>query len=463
MSKFYSISVVNGYAFILYLEKNNNNLSILDNEEIEVSELASFIKEKKNLYISTLQKFEFSQNIQVPVAIAKSRNIKNYLLYKIKESNPDIDVLFNFHKLPKQNDEENISYNIEVLDEKAYLNTLDFIDDFSKIKSSTTSKFALLSLANRCIDEDHYICVYTTATTIIVLAVEQQELIFSRTIVVEPSSMETMQMDITEHITQTISYINNQFRDIEFKTLALSGSIALDDIIPQHIVMFNNLNISVLYPNTFIKNINAEESQEYILSLGTALVSKSNQFLPKLILGIRQFNIASALGLAASLILVFCMFYFTFNEYEKYSNLSNQNKVLEAKYSKVLSQTKMLSQEELEKYVNHISMVDKYLKNTPVNTLAILKPLIKLSKPSKFEYKDENGLIYFKVDFEKSFTELINLYKFEKEFNKRLNDINSSMKINKNVIIDYKKLIYKVQLSTLSKKNKLNSTRARRP
>jgi len=463
MSKFYSISVVNGYVFILYLKKNSNNLSILDSEEIEVSELASFIKDKKNLTISVLQKFEFSENIKVPIAIAKSRNIKNYLLYKIKESSPNIDVLFNFHKLPKQNDEENISYNIEAVDEKAYLDALDFVDDFSKIKSSTTSKFALLSLANQCIHEERYICVYTTATRIIVLAVEQQELIFSRTIVVELSSRETMQMDITEHITQTVSYINNQFRDIEFKTLVLSGSIAFDDIIPQHIVMFNNLNISVLYPNTFIKNINAEESQKHILSLGTALVSKSNQFLPKLILGIRQFNIAAAVGLVLSLILVFCMFYFTFNEYEKYTNLSSQNEVLKTKYSKVLSQTKMLPQKELEKYVNHISMVDKYLKNTPVNTLAILKPLIELSKPSKFEYKDENGLIYFKIDFEKSFEELINLYKFEKEFNKRLKDINSSTKINKNVIIDYKKLIYKVQLNTLSKKNKVNSTRARRP
>jgi len=191
-------------------------------------------------------------------------------------------------------------------------------------------------------------------------------------------------------------------------------------------------------------------------------VPKSNQFLPKLLLGIRQFNIASTSALVISSILLFCMFYFTFNAYEKYSNLSNQNKVLSAKYSKVLAQTKMLPQKELDKYVNHIHMVNKYLKNAPVDTLEVLKPLIELSKPTQFAYKDEDGVLSLKVDFEKSFAKLINLYTFEKEFNKRFNDINSSMDINKNATIDYKKLIYKVQLSTVDKKNNIKRKKARR-
>ena len=462
MSKFYSISVMNGYAFILYLENKNKNLTILDDEEIELSELPSFIKNKKNLYINLQQKFEFSENIQVPVAIATSRNVKNYLLYKIKESNSEIDVLFNFHKLPKQNDEEYISYNVDVLDEKAYLDALDFVDDFSKIKSSTTSKFALLSLANQCITQNFYICVYTTAKIIIILAVENKELIFSRTIIVEPSSAETMQMDITEQITQTISYINNQFRDIQFKTLVLSGSIALDDVIPQHIMMFNNVEISVLYPNTFVQNIDAEESQTYILPLGTLFLPKSNQFLPKVVLGIRQFNITALLSLIASSILLCFMFYFTFNAYEKYSELSDKNQLLSAKYAQVRAQAKILPQKELSRYANHIYMVNKYFKNTPADELKLLEPLVNMSKPIKFEYKDKDGQIDFKVDFEKKFTKLINLYKFGEEFNNRFNDINSSIKIDKSVVIDYKTLTYKVQIHTVNKNDNRTRVKARR-
>ncbi len=462
MAKFYSISVVHGYAFILYLEQKNKSITVLDRQEIDYDELAAYCKNKKNLHISVEQKFEFSENIQVPVAIATSRNVKNYLFYKVKEANPNMDVLFNFKKLPKQNDEENITYTVEALDKKAYLEALSFVDDFSKIKSATTSKFSLLSLANKCINAEYYICVYTHATTVLVLAVEQKELIFSRVTTIELQAPETMQMDIAENITQTISYISNQFRDVKFQTLVLSGSIALDDVIAQHIAMFNNLNISILYPKTFIQNINAEESQEHILSLGSALVEKPNQFLPKLILGIQQFNIIATVGIVLSSILLSFMIYFTFTRYEDYSNLIQQNKVLKNRYLSTLSHTKMLPKEELKKYKYNIYMTKTYLKESFIDKIIELKPLISLEKPSNFEYKNEKGSISLKVSFEKKFGELVNLYKFEKEFDSRFNAIKEKLKITKKTTVDYKQLLYKTEITTIKEKLVNQRQRARR-
>ncbi len=462
MAKFYSISVVHGYAFILYLEQKNKSITVLDSEEIEYEELAAYCKNKKNLHVSVEQKVEFSENMQVPVAIASSRNVKNYLFYKIKESNPNMDVLFNFKKLPKQNDEENVTYTIEALDEKAYLEALNFVDDFSKIKSATTSKFSLLSLANKCIDAEYYICVYTQATTVLVLAVEQRELIFSRATTIESQTPETMQMDIAENITQTISYISNQFRDIKFQTLVLSGSIALDDVIAQHIAMFNTLNISILYPNTFIQNINAEESQEHILSLGSALVEKSNQFLPKLILGVKQFNIVVAVGIILSSIILVFMLYLTFNAYENYSDLTQKNQLLKQRYLYALSHTKMRPKEELKKYEYNIYMTKTYLKESPIDKIIELKPLITLVKPSKFEYKNEKGVISLKVSFEKKFGELVNLYKFEKEFDSRFNAIKEKLKITKKTTVDYKQLLYTTEITTTKMKLANQRQRARR-
>ena len=461
MAKFYSISIINEYAFILYLEEKNGLLIVLESFEIEISELALFVKNKKNLYISVEQAFEFSENIKVPIAIAKSNNVRNYLFYKIKEANPNIDILFNFKKIPKQNDEENIIYSVEVVDEKAYIASLDFVKDLSSIKSATTNKFALLSLANRCINDDHYICVYTNARTVLVLAVEQKELIFSRAISIDVSDPQTLQMHIAENITQTLSYIANQFRDIKFNTLALSGSIALDDVIPQHIAMLNNLNISILYPNSFVQNIDAEESQTQILPLGTSLVAKSNQFLPKVILGIRQFHFVSALFLALSSIILLVMCYFTLNAYNKYTDLANEKKVLESRYLNLLSHTKMLSQKELTTYINHIIMVKKYLQNTPVDSILLIKPLIEMDKPIEFEYKNEDGIISFKAIFEKQFKELKNLYTFEKEFNKRFEKIKNIVKIEKKIATDYEQLIFKANVYTL-KNNAGSKSRGRR-
>jgi hypothetical protein len=370
--------------------------------------------------------------------------------------------LFNFKKLPKQNDEENITYSVEVVDEKSYIASLDFVDDLSTIKTLTINKFALLALANRCIDDDAYVSVYTNATTVLVLVVEQKELIFSRTTQMDVSDPQTLQINIAENITQTLSYITNQFRDLELKTLALSGSIALDDVISQHIAMLNKLNISILYPNSFVKNIDAEESQIQILSLGTSFVDTSHQLLPKRILSIRQFKFISTVLLALSFVFLLVVSYFTLSAYMKYTDLTSENKVLQSRYLNLLKHTKMLSQKELEEYMNHIIMVKKYLKDTPVDAALLIKPLIEMNKPIEFDYKNEEGVISFKAVFEKHFKELKNLYIFEKEFENKINEINKSITIEKKVTTDYEQLIYKADIHTPSKNNTSSKRRRRR-
>jgi len=460
MAKFYSIAIMHDYAFVLHIEEKNKKFTILETEVLDFVQLQTYLKNKKKLCITVNQKFEYSTNLAVPLAIAKSNNIKNYLFYKIKGLYPDIDFLLNFKKLSKQNDEENITYNVEAVDEKVYLDALSFVNDFSNIKSATINKFALLSLANRCIDSNSYICVYTYATTVLVLAVEEKEVIFSRSTTIESKTHETMQMDMAENITQTLSYIGNQFREIDFKTLVLSGSIALDDVIPKHIMMFNSVNISILYPNTFIKNLNAEESQEYILSLGSVFVEKNNQFFPKIIKGIQQFNVVTKFFLLLSFLFLAGMAYFSFDESKKYDALVEKNEMLKHRYLYEFSHTKMLPKKELEKYEYTIYMTNKYLDKVPTDILIALKPLIILDKPSLFKYKVDAGKVTFEMEFEKKFTELVTLYKFEKEFNKELEEITKKVDIAKTTTVDYKQLIYRAQIKT--KKNKSINTRERR-
>ncbi|HIP54521.1 MAG TPA: hypothetical protein EYH11_03530 [Sulfurimonas autotrophica] len=453
MSKFYSISLVEKYGFVVHLEKKKSNLSVLDTQEVAVDTLSSFAKDKKRFIINLFLEFEFSQDIKVPIVIAKSGNVKSYLLYKIKEANSGKNILFNFYKSPKQNDEENIIYRVEAVDENEYLEKLAFVDDFSKIESSTISKFALLSLANRCIDEKCFICVYTIESYISILAVEEKELIFSRTITIDRSNPEASQMNIAENIAQTISYINAQFRDIEFKTLSLSGGVAVDEVIAQHIMMLNSVNISVLYPNTFVKNLNAEESQSHILSLGAALTPKSNQFMPKLILGVQQFNLIATISLFVSIFLLFVMFYFTFDIYEKHQDLLLTNEQLQEQYKKEIAQVKMIPQNEFERYVYNIFMVNKYLETTPVDTLLALEPLISLSKPIQFLYKNEEGVFSFEVKFEKRFNSLKELYQFEREMKRRVEEIKKNMQIEEKSTTDYKQFLYMLELKTKTEKS----------
>lgn len=461
MAKFYSIAIMHDYAFVLCIEEKNKKFTIVETEELDFIELQKYVKNKKQLFITIEQKFEYSTNLAVPLAIAKSNNINNYLFYKIKELYPNTDLLLNFKKISKQNDEENITYNVEAIDEKAYLEALSFVNDFSNIKSATTNKFALLSLANRCLDSNSYICVYTYANTVLILAVEDKEMIFSRLITIDAVTPESMQMDIAENITQTISYVNNQFREIDFQLLAISGSIALDDVVPQHIMMFSDINISILYPNTFIKNLDAEESQKYILALGSMFVEKNNQFFPKIIKGIKQFNFITTVVLFFTLFSLLGMAYFSFNESNRYNDLVDKNEMLQQRYLYESSHTKMLPEKELENYEYTIDLTNKYLDKVPTDMLITIKPLMILDKPSLFKYKVDAGKVIFEMEFEKKFTELVALYKFEKEFNKKLEEITKKTDIEKTTTVDYKQLIYRAQIKT-KKNEKLNSRKRRR-
>ena len=82
MPMFYAISVVDKYGFIVYLKNRKNTLYVLDTQKVEIDALASFIKEKKRFIINLFLEFEFSHNIKVPITIAKSSNVKSYLLYR---------------------------------------------------------------------------------------------------------------------------------------------------------------------------------------------------------------------------------------------------------------------------------------------------------------------------------------------------------------------------------------------
>jgi len=460
VAKFYSISIVHGYAFILHLENKKNYLTLLEAQEIELSALPAYLKNKTNFYISLEQQFEFSTILQVPVTIANSNNLKNYLLFKIKEEHPNIDILFHYKKLVVQNDEENISYSVEILDEKAYLEALYFVKDFSKIKSVTTNKFAFLSLANRCMGEAPYICVYTHADKVIMLAVEQKELLFSRSITINSQNPQTMQMDMAENIVQTLSYISSQFRDIEFKMLALCGSIALDDVISEHINMFTHFNISILYPNTFVENLTAEASQEHILSLGSALVDKSHKIIPKAVLGVWQFNVVAMFTLMISIILFLFVLFISFGEYMHYEDLTQKNALVKQRYLQTLSQTKMLPQKELQKYVDHINIAKLYLKTSPLDFVIQLKSLIMLSTPMTFDCKNEDNRLEYKVVFQEKFSKLKELYAFEQKFHERYEKIKDTLQVNKVIKIDYKDLTLTIELS--SKKSALKKRRRRR-
>lgn len=451
-TKVYAVSITKEYAFVMVLKRKRDEYILIDSETFPIDEVAKYLKNKKNIYVNIDQELDFYENIKVPSSIKNSKNIKNFIFYKIKETNPEMDVLLNYNRSPNQTEDiEEISYEVRAVDEKKYLETLKSIGNFENIRSITVSEYSLLNISNKCIKDKEFISVYVQAKRIVVIAVKEENLIFSRTIDVASSTPETLQMEIAENITQTLSYIGTQIRDIRFKTLVISGSIALDDVISSQITMYNNMNISILYPNTFIKNLAPLDAQEHILTIGALLTPKSYRFMPETILGLQQYEKVSSLLLFSSVLILCYTFYALFDEYIRYSKLLEKNHNLKKSYLLALKNTKMFPKGELKLYLDHIERVKTYLDDAPVDILIELKDLIELSRPVSFSYKSSNS---FEIVFEKKFKGLKELYNYEKIFSKKFDKINNHKKFMEKVSINYQSLTYSVKISPAAKKSK---------
>lgn len=452
MSSFYSLSIDNGYISILNVEKKEHIYIILEEKVLELSELATFLEIKKSVYFSCDQNFIIDEEVKVPVSIKNKSTIKNYLLYHLKKEKPHSQFLFNHSKIQNQLDEENILYQVDGIDEEEYSKSLKVIKNWENIESASLSKFALLALSNLCIDEEAYISVYTSGNKVFVLVISGKEMLFSRANIVLSRTSESLQSEMTTEINQTISYVQQQYRDINFTLIALSGKMAVDDEIPKQLSMLSTLPICVLYPNHLVKNIKNEEGQFHILSLGNLFIPKKYQFFPRSLLGLKQFNLISNILLIVSTFILLTISYFTFNEYNRYSNLSYNYKNTKNKLINRIKQTKTLTLIDLEKSLNHLDIAEKYLKNYPSDIIMPLKPLIMLLNPISWSWQYDETALTLDVKFEKKFQTLLELHNFTIKFNRLFKDINTTFTLSNTPIVDYKKFYYKTEVKITDKR-----------
>ncbi len=440
VGQFYALNIQNDYVTVLAVKSSRRVFSIIEYQVIETSELAEYLKDKKSYCISIEQNESIDEKISLASVIKNDNIIRNSILRKLHESTTKQSILFNYHLLPENQNDEQRSYQIDGVYEKEYLSSLKFIPDWGNIQSSTTNKFSLFSLSQQCIQEESYFSVHTYTDKVTILAVHKGTLIFSRLNTIVASNAEIRKMNLVEEITQTIAYVQQQFRDIKFSTIALSGAIALDDDIPEHIYMSSSLTITVLYPNTFIQGIIDEKPQHYIFSLGSIFVPKKFQFLPASIFALRQYNLGSKILLAASALLVLSVSFFAYEKFASYSDALESYELIKSRLIRLAHQTDTYSQEELQKSLNYLQISEKYLQYHPSDILYSLKPLIELQKPQELQWKYLENTLTLSVTFKQSFYTLEELYQFEKKFYKAFNNLDKTFHNSYTTKTDYTKM-----------------------
>jgi hypothetical protein len=451
MNKFYTLNIQNSNVTLLDITKNSDIFIINQYLDLDIPELRVYLKNKKNFYVSVEQDDVVDEKVSISSLIKSDNVIRNSILIKLSEIVTSKKLLFNYHKLPQKTKNDTTSYQVDGVYEAEYLKSLYLIDDLSQIKSATTNKFALFYLSQECIKQKSYFSINTRGNKITAIAVHEDEIVYSRTNFIVASNAELRLMNMVEEINQTVNYVKQQFREINFTLIALSGSIAVDDMIAEHLsVSVGKLGITVLYPNTFLKGLENEEPQKAIVALGSFFVPKKFQFLPPSILGIKQYKILSTAILALSVAVLFVSSFFTYQQFESYANSFSKYERIKDTLINTVHKIDTYSQEELSKSLNYLQIAEKHLQYHPVDIIWEVMPLIELQKPRSFEWSYLNDVLELQMTFKKSFDTLESLYNFQKTFAKEFQDINTTFQTNNAERTDYTKLDFETTLTISS-------------
>lgn len=441
MNQLCALDIQDNYVIALDIEKKGSVYSLAEHHIIDLSELPQHIKNRKNFFLSIDQDEEIDEKVSLASAIKNDAVIRGSILLKLAEQTANRELMFNYYEVAQKEKSENSIYQVDGVYEKEYLDRLNLIDDLSQIQSATVSKFALFGISQECIKAESYFSIYTSSNKITTIAVHKGEIVYSRTNSVVARNAELRILNMVAEINQTINYVKGQFRDIKFSTIAFSGTIAIDDTIAEHLYLsISDINITILYPNTFISGIENEDVQSYIIALGAIFAPKKFQFLPTLVHGIKQYKMASKILFIASFVPLLLLSFVTFEKYLSYSDSFEKYEMLKAKLTKVVKNTQTYSLDELQKSLNYLEIVEKHLQYHPVDLITVLKPLIKLQKIENLDWKYQQNGLELKATFKKSFDTLESLYEFEKRFYKEFDDINTTLKHTYTKETDYKKL-----------------------
>ncbi|MDD5373550.1 MAG: hypothetical protein PHO62_09020 [Sulfurimonas sp.] len=463
MNRLCALDIQDNYVIALDIEKKGAVYSLSEHHIIDLSELPQHIKNRKNFFLSIDQDEEVDEKVSLASVIKNDAVIRGSILLKLAEHVDNRKLMFNYYEIAQKEKSENSIYQVDGVYEKEYLDKLNLIDDLSQIEGATVSKFALFGISQECIKAESYFSVYTSSNKITTIAVHKGEIVYSRTNSVVAKNAELRILNMVAEINQTINYVKGQFRDIKFSTIAFSGTIAIDDTIAEHLYLsISDINITILYPNTFVRGIENEDVQSYIIALGAIFVPRKFQFLPTLVQGIKQYKLASKILFIASFVPLLVLSFITFEKYLSYNDSFEKYEMLKTALAKVVKNTQTHSQDELQKSLNYLEIIERHLEYHPVDLITVLKPLIKLQKIENLEWKYQQNNLELKATFIKSFDTLESLYEFEKRFYKEFDDINTTLKHAYTKQTDYTKLNFASTIIINNQKEEQKAPMARK-
>lgn len=433
------------------IHRNRTTISILEIKQFDdiliinnfatVSDLSDFsFDKKKKINFSCDQEYIINEDIPVPSSIKSKSGIKNYITYFLKKKKPNIDPLFSFHVAESQDDDDNTIYHTSGVDNSSYSSSFEIFESLDQINNATLLKESILAISIKCISHKNFISIYSLDNSLLILAIQNNKIIFSRNI-------DSSEHDISTDINQTVTYVNQQFRSIQFEIIALSGEISNNIDIPEQLIMMNSLPVATLNPLSFTKNISGEDVNFHIPALGCFLIEESQNIFPKAILAKKQFSFLVKIISYFAVFVLATIFVITLLKYNSYSDTLDKHSDIKSQFKTLVKKTHLLPNSILNKSLLHLDVVKKYLKHNPADTIIKFKNIITELKPDRWEWiYEEKEFPKFRTRFKKKFSSLSDLYFFEHSFSNKINDINTLKAYLYKTNINHKQLIFEATI-----------------
>lgn len=424
------------------------NGKITTHDAIEAEEINNHLMPGIDIKAVICQDNTIYEEVKVPITIKDKNVINTYIKSKILKKTKYKEIIFHYGEIGK--DEDHVIYKVTGVDDAEYKKKMEGIVHWEDIKKATIEEFALLSVSEACVDQSTYISIHAYVDKIVAIGVDGGHIVFSRINTIYSSEKEALQQEMMNDIIQTTSYIKQQHRDLTFTHIFISGSLASNSEVVDSIRMMDQTPISVLYPNNLVSGLEADEYQSYILPLGMDFLPKAKNFIPRLFKSKNTYRKVQHTSSIILMLLLFTVSLWTINVFYKAYQEKERYEEVKSELLDQRSKTKMMDGVLLKKSLVYLNVMEKYRGKQLSSEILGMKELLIFSKPMIIQKKSRDVL---EIVFQQRFNTLLELYEYEKQFDKIVTRISSDIQFKLENNSDYASLLLKKKI--IITKNKL--------
>lgn len=434
------IQIYNNVFYYVVLTNNNNSITIEEhNKTTDIVFIKNKIKNFNKIHFVISPEKRIYEQIKVNNKIKDLNSLNLIIRKQLSEKYENTEkIIYKFYKENEENEET--EYVVDGFYSEEFIKYSEILDDLNKLEFSTIDTYSFNSIVELCNKENNsFISIYEEKDKIIIIANDGKQVVFSRIIEIEKEQDKNAKnLQIIEYIIKNYKFIVQKvlYSDKECKNIFLIGDFSEDDfvlsILKENI---KDINISTIYPYTFIKGINHINLYEYISIIGSVVKNDLYNFTPHFISRKIQLSLLKNF----TLFIVFILFIFNlfnFNEtYNVFTDLKIKNDFFKNEYNKHTNKV-LFEVEELKKIENFYNLKLKFYNENLVNDLKNLYDfLIKYDKKNIDISYSENKKI-MNISGNKNFKNLLELNIFIQNITNELK--NTKYEISN--IIDYKEL-----------------------